>query len=46
MDSTAKKALMNEVHERLPAVLFIENANRRMHSELVKTLENYYLMGQ
>ena len=46
MDSTAKKALKNEVREWLPAVLFIENTNRRIHSELVKTLKNYYLMGQ
>ena len=27
-------------------VLFIENANRRIYSNVLKTLENNYLMGQ
>ena len=46
LESTAKKALKNEVRKRLMAVLFIDNSNSRIYSELLKTLENDYLMGQ
>ena len=46
LDSTAKKELKNEVLERILTVLFIDNSNRRIYSELVKTLENDYSMGQ
>ena len=46
MDSTTKKSLKNEVRKRVLAVLFIENANRRIYYETMKTLENDYLMGQ
>ena len=34
------------MRERVLAVLFIENSNRRIYSEIVKTLENDYLIGQ
>ena len=46
LDSTTKKALKNEVHEWVLVVLFIDNFNRRIYSELVKTHENDYLVGQ
>ena len=46
LESTSKKALNNEVRERVPAVLFIDNDNMRIYSELVNTLENNYFMGQ
>ena len=46
LGSTAKKALKNEVCELVLEVLFIDNSNKRIYSELVKTLENDYLMGQ
>ena len=46
LDSTAKKWLKNEVCVWVLAVIFIDNGNRRIYSELVKTLENEYLVGQ
>ena len=46
LKSTANKALKNEVREWVLTVLFIDNSNRRIYSELVKTLENDYIMGQ
>ena len=46
MNSTTKKSLKNEVREQVLVVLFIDNSNKRIYSELVKTLENDYLMGQ
>ena len=46
MDTTDKKALKNEVHERVPAIIFIENSNRRIYYELLNTLEKDYFMGQ
>ena len=45
LDSKSKKALKNEVFEQVLAVLFIDNSNRRIYSELVNTLENDF-MGQ
>ena len=44
MESTPKKSLKNEVREQVLVVLFIDNSNKRIYSELVKTLENYYLL--
>ena len=46
LNSTANKALKNEVHERVLAVLFIEITNRITYSDIMKTLENDYLVGQ
>ena len=46
LDSTATKALNNKVCGRVLAVIFIENISRRIYYELVKTIENDYLMGQ
>ena len=46
LDSTDKKALKNKVCGRVLAVLFIENKNRSLYSELTNTLENDCLMGQ
>ena len=34
------------MRKRVLSVLFIENSNRRIYSEIVKTLDNDYLMGQ
>ena len=46
LESRAKKALNNKVSERVMKVLFMDNANRIIFSELVKTLEKNYLMGK
>ena len=46
LGSTAKKALNNEMHERVLVFLFIDNSNRRLYAELVKTLAKKYLVGQ
>ena len=46
LESTAKKVLKNEVRERVLAIIFIDNSNMRIYSELVKTLDNAHLMGQ
>ena len=46
MESKDKKALKNKVRQWVLAVLFIENKNRKVYSELVKTLEDDYLMGK
>ena len=46
LDSTAYKALKNKVRKWVLAFLFIDNSIRRIYSDLVKTLENDYLMGQ
>ena len=46
LDTTDKKPINNKVIERVMVVLFIENDNRRVYSEIVRTLENNYLMGQ
>ena len=46
LESTAKKDLKNNMRERVLEVIFIKNDNRRIYSELVKTHENDYLMGQ
>ena len=39
LDSTSKKELNNELLERVLAVVFIENANSRIYSELEKNLK-------
>ena len=46
LESAATKPLKNEVRERVLAVLFIDNSNKMIYYELVKTLEDDYLMGQ
>ena len=46
LESSPRKELKNKVRERVPAVLFIENANSRIYSEVVKTLKNDYIMGK
>ena len=46
LESTAKNELKNKVCGRGLAFLFIDNYNRRIYSEIVKTLKNDYLMGQ
>ena len=46
LDYTAKKAPKNKVREQLLAVIFVDNTNRRIYSELVKNLENDYIMSQ
>ena len=46
LNPTAKKALKNEVRGQVLTILFIDNANRIIYSDLLKTLENYNLMGQ
>ena len=39
IDSTAKNSLKNDVRERVLAVLYIENANRRIYAELLQALK-------
>ena len=46
LESSPRKELKNKVRERVLAVLFIENANSRIYSEVVKTLKNDYIMGK
>ena len=46
MDSTYKKSLKNKVRKRILVVLFIDNFNSRIYSEIVNTLENDYLVGR
>ena len=45
LGSTYNKALKNKLCERVLAVPFIDNSNRMIYSELVKTLENNYFVG-
>ena len=46
MESIDKKVINNEVQKLLLAVLFIDNSNRIIYSEISNILENYYLMEQ
>ena len=46
LESTGKKALKNKVPEQVLAVIFIENSNRRIYYDLLKTLEMNILWGR
>ena len=46
MESISKKVLNNKLHKWVLAVLFIDNSNRIIYSEILNILENDYLMGQ
>ena len=46
LDLTARNAFNKKVHKQFLVVPLIDNLNIRIYSELLKTLESNYLMGQ